>query len=164
MVIWSVLLGIAIAAIALMVIPLWRRKDPVQPRAAFDAQIYRDQLTELELDAERSRITPDQAASARTEIARRLLATTSDGAPDEESAGRLTSEGAKAVSHAARRGLSVFVALAVPIATFGVYMIVGSPHLPARPAAEMKAQLPASINTARGSTQADGAALITQLG
>ena len=100
--IWFVLLGIAAAAIALMIIPLWRRTYGDQPRAAFDAKIYRDQLTELELDAERSRITPDQAASARTEIARRLLATTSDGKrPDgkhsEETTERLTADGAKAI-------------------------------------------------------------------
>ena len=84
MVIWFVLFGIAAGAIALMVIPLWHRTDAAQPRSAFDAQIYRDQLTEVELDAERGRITPDQAASARSEIARRLLATTSDGKSNEE--------------------------------------------------------------------------------
>ena len=162
--IWFVLLGIAAAAIALLVIPLWRRTDGAQPRAAFDAQIYRDQLTELELDAERSRITPDQAASARTEIARRLLAATSEQEPDEETTGRLTAGGAKAISHGARRGLSVFVALAVPIAAFGVYLIVGSPHLPARPAAEVRAPLPTTIDSGQDSTQLNGSAEVAQLG
>jgi len=162
--IWLVLLGIAIAAIALMVIPLWRTTGGAQPRAAFDARIYRDQLSELELDSERERITPDQAASARTEIARRLLAATADGKPGEEAAERLTGKGAKAVSHAARRGVSVFVALVVPIAAFGVYMIVGSPHLPARPAAEMRAQQSAAKNPAQDFTQDGGADLIAQLG
>ena len=167
--IWFVLLGIAAAAIALMIIPLWRRTYGDQPRAAFDAKIYRDQLTELELDAERSRITPDQAASARTEIARRLLATTSDGKrPDvkhsEETTERLTADGAKAISQGARRGLSIFVALAVPIATFGIYLIVGSPYLPAQPAAKMKAQFAAANDPAQDPGQSDGAAQVTQLG
>jgi cytochrome c-type biogenesis protein CcmH len=164
MVIWFVLLGIAITAIALMVIPLWRRRDAVQPRAAFDAQIYRDQLNELELDAERARITPDQAASARTEIARRLLASAPDEGADGQPGGRLTADGAKAVSRAARRGISVFVALSVPIAAFGVYMIIGSPHLPGRPAAEMRAELSASKDGPQDSMQATGAALVAQLG
>lgn len=162
--IWFVLLGIAAAAISLMIIPLWRRTYGDQPRAAFDAQIYRDQLTELELDAERSRITPDQTASARTEIARRLLATTSDGKHSGETTERLTADGAKAISQRARVGLSVFVALAMPIATFGIYLIVGSPHLPARPAAEMKAQFAAANDPAQDPGQSDGATQVTQLG
>ena len=163
MVIWFVLLGIAVAAIALMVIPLWRRTDGGQPRAAFDAQVYRDQLTELELDAERGRIAPDQAASARTEIARRLLATESGDMAGEQTSGRLTTDGAAAVSHAARRGISVFVAIAVPIASFGVYMIVGSPHLPARPAAQMAAQMQAQRAAAQPASEDHGAALVAQL-
>lgn len=162
--IWFFLLGIAVAAIALMVVPLWRRTGGAQPRAAFDAQIYRDQLTELEQDAERQRITPDQAASARTEIARRLLAATSDEIPQEDAAKRMSPEGAQTVSHATRRGISVFVALAVPIGAFGVYLIMGSPHLPGRPAAEMRAQIEAARDQARNMTQADGVALVERLG
>lgn len=158
--IWSVLLGIAVLAMALMVLPLWRRTEGDQPRSAFDAQVYRDQLSEVELDADRGRITPDQAASARTEIARRLLAATADDSATSGEAGRLTASGAAASTRAARRGISVFVALAVPIATFGVYLIIGSPHLPARPAAEVKAELGTPSNPA----QADGTALITRLG
>lgn len=155
MVIWFVLIGITAAATALMFIPLWRRTHSAQPRSAFDAQIYRDQLSEVEIDAKVGRITPEQAASARTEIARRLLAATSGALPDEG-----TADNADSSTHMARRGISVFVAFAVPIAAFGVYLIVGSPHLPGRPAVEMRAQLP----TTQDPAQAEGAALVERVG
>ena len=153
MVIWFVLIGITAAATALMFVPLWRRTHGTLPRSAFDAQIYRDQLSEVTLDAEGDRITPEQASSARTEIARRLLAATSGGNPQAEPT-------EKASAQMARRGITVFVALAVPIASFGLYLIVGSPHLPGRPAVEMRAQLPATQDPA----QAEGAALVERVG
>ena len=63
MTIWFVLLGIAVLAIALLVVPLWRRSGDGPSRAAFDAQVYRDQLAELqqttkELDEIRERLVP----------------------------------------------------------------------------------------------------------
>lgn len=141
MTLWFILAGIALTAIILLVAPLWRapRHDP--SRTAFDAQIYRDQLVEIERDAERGQISPEQAATARTEIARRLLAVT-DGDPKagDISSAHATAEGTRDAARAARRGISVFVGLAVPLAAFGVYIIMGSPHLPSRPGLETQAR------------------------
>lgn len=153
--IWIVLLGIAVAAIALLLVPLWRRSESAQSRAAFDAQIYRDQLAEIELDAERERITPEQAASARAEIARRLLAATSA----ENSSGEQPAQ-----APAARRGVAILVACAVPVAAFGVYAMIGSPDLPGRPAAEVMAQRSAADGRAHDASGGNGAALVAQLG
>lgn len=43
------------------------------PAAAFDLQVYRDQLRELDRDVERGVLTEDEAGRARTEVSRRIL-------------------------------------------------------------------------------------------
>jgi cytochrome c-type biogenesis protein CcmH len=142
MTLWIVLFAVAALSMILVVAPLWRRGRHDMSRAAFDAQVYRDQLAEVERDAGRGALSPEEAAAARTEIARRLLATQADAADAEAPAGHVSADAVRAASNASRRGIAAFVAVAVPVAAFGVYLIVGSPHLPGRPAAEMRAQLP----------------------
>jgi cytochrome c-type biogenesis protein CcmH len=156
MTLWLILAAIAAVAILLLVAPLWRRPKQNPARAAFDAQIYRDQLIEIERDSERGQITAEQAATARTEIARRLLAVTD--APDRtnESTEHMTEEGARHAAQASRRGIAVFVGLAVPIAAFGVYLVMGSPHLPSQPGLEAQARAPEK-------KPSDGAAETTRL-
>lgn len=162
MALWLTLTGIAAIAILLLVAPLWRRPRPNQSRGAFDAQIYRDQLSEIERDLERGQVSSEQAATARTEIARRLLTVTeNDRSTANGSSDHITRAGAHEAAQASRRGIAVFVGLAVPIAAFGVYVMVGSPHLPARPAAEMQVQAPAKSPSASG---LDTARLVAQLG
>jgi cytochrome c-type biogenesis protein CcmH len=138
-VIWIVLIGLALAATVAMFFPVWRRNHGGPSRDSFDAQIYRDQLEEVEADSEAGRISADQAASARTEIARRLLAISA-------SADDHTTEEASASFQGGRRGIATILAVALPVASFGVYMAVGSPNLPGRPAAEVKAEMsPAEV-------------------
>ena len=53
------------AALALLLPPLLRRHGRAAPRHAYDLEIYRDQLRELDRDAERGLIGAGQHASAR---------------------------------------------------------------------------------------------------
>lgn len=161
MAVWLILVAMAVTAILLLVAPLWRSPKHNLTRADFDAQIFRDQLVEIERDAERGQITPEQAATARTEIARRLLAVT-EGEPEagDVASGHMTVEGAQDAARASRRGIAVFVGLAVPIAAFGVYMIVGSPHLPSQPGLETQARAPVKKQRAPG---VDTSQLVAQL-
>ena len=129
MLIWIVLIAIALLAIGIMIIPLWRKTIKHQSREAFDEQIYRDQLTELNRDLERNRITPEQAVSARTEIARRLLAVTEKNKKQTISNNQPRLKEAGNNSNFPKFVLPIFLSLALPIAAFGVYMIIGSPHL-----------------------------------
>ena len=43
-------------------------------RASHDLQVFRDQLREVEADARRGLLSPEEAAATRTEVSRRLLA------------------------------------------------------------------------------------------
>lgn len=101
-----------------------------------DLAVYRDQLAELESDAERGVIDPSQAAAARAEVARRLL---------KQSAA--ASVGGKATKNAVAQTASadnVLLAsvVAVPILSLALYLAVGSPMLPGRPLTERLAQAP----------------------
>ncbi len=68
-----ILTAALVALIALLfVLALMRR--PEAPRAAaFDVQVYRDQLKEVARDAERGVIAPEEAERTRLEISRRML-------------------------------------------------------------------------------------------
>jgi cytochrome c-type biogenesis protein CcmH len=82
-------------------------------------RIYRDQLSEIDADLARGLITAADAASARLEIQRRLLAT--DGGLERAAA----ADGPRSTALPPRVGLGLSAAL--PIAAIGLYMVVGSP-------------------------------------
>ncbi len=145
---WLILAAMSAGALALLLPPLlgWRGRDTA-PRAAYDAEIYRDQLAELEHDLERGVLTADQAEAARTEIARRLLAT-------EDSGGQGRDVPARANFCLA----ATLVGIAVPAGAVLLYLILGAPELtdPAKPQAVAASQ-PAQ-------PAEDMSAMVTELG
>jgi cytochrome c-type biogenesis protein CcmH len=99
-----------------------------------DLDVYRDQLDELQADAERGVIEADQAAAARAEIARRLLKQAADEAP--------ASRGGAPKHSAFAEKLLLACAAAVPVFSLILYLAVGSPGLPGNPLAERLASAP----------------------
>lgn len=99
-----------------------------------DLDVYRDQLDELQSDAERGVIDPGQAAAARAEIARRLLKQAAFEAPASR---------AGVAKHTPVADKLLFVsAAAVPILGLFLYLAVGTPGLPGSPLAERLASAP----------------------
>lgn len=84
--------------------------------------VYRDQLGELDRDAERGLIAPSAIEAARAEIGRRIL---------KAAAAARSGQGLR-IGRAARMVGTVGI-LAVPLVGWGVYAIVGSPDLPSQP-------------------------------
>src|SRR5262245_26735939 len=76
-----------ILALARPLVAPARRSDAGERHAA-DVEVYRDQLGEIDTDMRRGLISDSEAAAARLEIARRLLA--SAAAADTPSAGPAT--------------------------------------------------------------------------
>ena len=118
------LLALAIAAVTLVVVatvvlPLMKGARAAPERAAFDRAVYRDQLKELERDRARGLIDGDEAAAARLEIERRLLAA------DAPAAAALPSAGSPM--------LAVALALLLPAAAAGIYLALGAPTVPDAP-------------------------------
>lgn len=111
--------GTTLLALALVLGPLLRPEPAPASRAACNEAVYRDQLEELERDVARGIVRRHEAAGARLELQRRLLAAANDEEP--------------AVAAARRPLLAVGVALLVAVSAAAVYLRVGSPGLPDDP-------------------------------
>ncbi len=91
--------------------------------AAADLSVYRDQLNEIEADRSRGLLGEAEAAAARTEISRRLLAR-AEGADKAPAAGNQDGK--------LRNAGRVFfgTAIIVPLMAMGIYLANGAPGLP----------------------------------
>jgi cytochrome c-type biogenesis protein CcmH len=112
------------AAILCALWPLSRRRSGPEGQARAIA-FHKAQLAEIDRDVERGQLPPGEAAGARAEAARRLIAA-SDAAKAAPGAGD-----GRALSRA--RAAVVIVFLAIPAVTFGLYARLGSPGLPDQP-------------------------------
>ncbi|MDJ0822208.1 MAG: c-type cytochrome biogenesis protein CcmI [Paracoccaceae bacterium] len=110
------LLGAAVSA--LLVLALLRGRRDTGPAEAFDLQVYRDQLAEIERDAAKGSIVPEEAERLRTEVSRRIL--TADAKAQTEAAGAAQPQGAAMVMAA------VMVAVVLG-GGFWLYSAIGAP-------------------------------------
>jgi len=102
---------------------LLRRYGVSQTRRAFDLEVYRDQLGEIEGDLERGLITADQAEAARIEVQRRVLTL---GGPEEP-------DGAPSAPGRQYRWIAFgTIGIGVPALALVLYFSVGSPGLPSQ--------------------------------
>jgi cytochrome c-type biogenesis protein CcmH len=121
MVLTLVLATLAGSTLVLLVLPLLRRTRFMIERNEFDRAVYRDQLRELDRDVGRGVLTDTEAASARLEIQRRLLATD------------IRSAGSPAVRSGSSPVLASLVALLVAGGAAAVYLVLGAPGIPDTP-------------------------------
>ncbi|ASP22431.1 cytochro_ccmI: cytochrome c-type biogenesis protein CcmI [Antarctobacter heliothermus] len=70
---WIVTGTSAVLAAAALVLALLRGRRATGPAEAYDLEVYRDQLREVDADAARGKIAPEEAERLRVEISRRLL-------------------------------------------------------------------------------------------
>ncbi len=130
---WFIAVGIAVLAALLISAPLFKAGNAVASVGANDAEVYRDQLSEVDRDEKSGLIDGNEARQARTEIARRLIA-----ASDHE--GDATSAGLK---RSVALSLAVFLCLLVPIGGTLLYERMGQPKEPDQPlAARMNSPRP----------------------
>jgi cytochrome c-type biogenesis protein CcmH len=123
---WVVLAVMTIAAAAALLVP-WRRQSGALPRAAYDLEIYRDQLNELEREKSRGLIGDREAAAARAEIARRALAADAAAKGPAASSSSLPTP-------------AFAVAVLAPVAALALYLFMGSPGIPGQPFVERLAE------------------------
>lgn len=70
---WIATVVLALALSGLLVAALLRGQRSTGPAEAFDLQVYRDQLTEVDREVQRGVISAEDAERLRTEISRRIL-------------------------------------------------------------------------------------------
>lgn len=113
---WIVAVGLAVFVTATLALAILRRAPDARPPAAYDLDVYRDQLREVERDVARNVLSEADANRVRTEVSRRILA--ADAAI--QATGHTTG----------RRGGVVVAALLVAVfvgGSFGVYLQIGAP-------------------------------------
>jgi cytochrome c-type biogenesis protein CcmH len=122
MTLWLVFALMTAAAIFAVLLPLGLRTRA--PADGSDTNVYKDQLAEIDRDAEAGLIGAPEAEAARVEISRRLLA----------AADRPRSPAVQ--SRVGLRRLAAVLALAgLPALAIAVYLPLGSPRLPDFPLA-----------------------------
>ncbi|MGE5539652.1 MAG: c-type cytochrome biogenesis protein CcmI [Gemmatimonas sp.] len=136
MILWLVLALMTLAALTAVIAPLFTtRAEAEAPRASLDVALFRDQLAELERERADGEIGEAEAAAARREIERRLLA-----------AGRSLKDAdapkPAPTRHAARLRLAAVLAGVLVPGTLLLYLTIGTPQAPAFLAtiAEMRAE------------------------
>jgi len=129
---WVIFAVLTALVLYVLLRPLAGRRTSQESRAAFNATVYRAQFGEIESDRERGLIGEGDAKAARLEIARRLLAIDA-----EERNNRLSP------AHAPIRAITVGLAVALPLAALGLYLIYGSPNISDQP---LNARLEDSAN------------------
>lgn len=135
---WAIFAGLAAFAAAVLLWGFLRRPRALAARVEHDLEVYRAQLDELERERDSGLISEAETEAAKIEIQRRALA--ADQARD----------GAAAARPAGRDAVSAtVVAVAVPLAAFGLYMVLGNPQVPSVPFAERPAP-PAASRQAQG--------------
>lgn len=121
---------VTVAVLALLLAPLLRAPRGGVARAAYDLEVYRDQLRELDADERRGLITAAAREAARREIERRILAL--DLGPQA-----WASAGGSPIR---RFGAAGAILAGVPLAAGAIYLGLGAPGLPDRPLASRAAE------------------------
>jgi cytochrome c-type biogenesis protein CcmH len=150
MVFWLTVLALTAAAIVIGFRPMLRGTGSAAPDRVEDHEhdiaVYRHQLEELAGEEARGSISPVEAAQARNEISRRILAVED----------RLTAAGATGFSTVPRRSgaatLALFALVFVPGLTLIIYTGIGSPAYEAQPLA-MRLEAMRDAAAARNQTQ-----------
>ena len=114
--IWGLMAAIVVAVLAVVLWPVVRTPRVAKDRADYDMEVFQDQLKEIDRDVTRGVLTDTEAASARIEIQRRILA-----------AGRVAAEAHQTSTRANRWSLAGGVAVLVPVVALGIYLSVGTP-------------------------------------
>lgn len=125
MLLWILFAAMTAAVLAVVLAPLARAAGGGDQRRAGSLAVYRDQLEELENDRAGGIIDAEEAAAAKIEISRRLLA------------GAAPSGSGRAGSGLAERWhgrLAIAAAVLLPLFVIGLYLLNGSPGMPAFPA------------------------------
>src|SRR5689334_13924615 len=125
MLLWVCFALMTAGVMAALLRPLWRVDAASLAPAEADLAVYRDQLSEIETDRDRGLIADSEAASAKAEVARRILERAA--APDRVIYKPAAIEGSRS------QWIARAAAALVPIAAVMTYLVVGSPATPDAP-------------------------------
>ncbi len=126
---WIVAIILALGVSGYLAFVLARARKEAAPGEAFDIQVYRDQLKEVERDLARGLISEAEAAQVRTEVSRRLLEA-------DKAAARKIAEGNDGAPAKAQPWLAYLTGALVIAGTLVIYLQIGAPGYPDLPLTE----------------------------
>lgn len=121
---WLTAFVISAIVAAILARPLLRRGNAAQSDHAYDLQVYRDQLAEVENDLGRGVLSLDEAQRTRVEVSRRLLE--ADRALQAETL-------AKGDDRRISLAMAMVLAVLVFAGTFSMYRLIGAGGAPDAP-------------------------------
>lgn len=116
MLFWLITAVLTVLVITALARALVRNADADRPPAAYDLDVYRDQLKEVERDLARGVVSQADAERARTEVSRRILAADAALQKHEQSSGE--------TGGAVLAGVTAAVVIA---GAYGMYLQLGAP-------------------------------------
>ena len=132
MIFWVICAVLTVAVIVATLRPVMQATEHDSNPDSADLQVYKDQLAEVDRDIGRGLLTADEAAAARIEISRRILAVSPrEGDSD---AGPAPANQSSIVFYAA--------AALIVASSLGFYLVLGSPGYSGKPFAERASQPP----------------------
>jgi cytochrome c-type biogenesis protein CcmH len=147
---WMVLTLMTVLAAVGLTIPLVRRRDAAKAGRADTVTVLKDQLGEIEAQAEAGAIPQPEAEALKTDLKRRLLA---EGRRGDDAPARPLPERTLLI-------VALGVVAIVTLAGTGLYLKIGRPDVPAAPALKDGAN-PAAL--AGGHPQGEVGAMVAQL-
>ena len=125
---WIVAGLLTLAALLALLRPLVRLPRPDSDQEPAPA-LLRRQLADIDAELAQGRLTPEQAAAARSDITRRMLAAAERGDPE------ITAAAGRGAETSWRIGAAIGIAAVLPAAAIAVYLAVGTPSAVDRSAA-----------------------------
>jgi cytochrome c-type biogenesis protein CcmH len=136
---WLALAVLTAAVLIAVLRPLLRPAGGLSATAAqADVAVYRDQLAELETDRARGLIGETEAAAAKTEIARRLLASADAARTGDAPTSPLHPDSSP-------RAAAIALAVIAPLLAVALYLFLGAPNIPGQP---LSARAPSPADSA----------------
>jgi cytochrome c-type biogenesis protein CcmH len=118
---WIIAGSLVLVAMTALLVPLVRGTHKDSDHGESVVALFRRQLSNLETELAQGRLDPEEAAEARAEITRRMLAAADQEGDD------LRPGGTRSPEIAWRVGAAVGIAAVLPAAALAVYAAVGTP-------------------------------------
>ncbi len=151
---WALSLFLSLGVAALVCLPLLKGQAAAASRAEHDAQVYRDQLAELDRDLTRGLLDQPAYETTRIEISRRLLAAADEAG--QQRPGAVTTGRSRALALLLMAGLLTGSGL--------LYGLIGTPGAPDRPLALRLAEAEAARQNRPSQEEAEAIAAGLDLG
>ena len=135
---WILAALLTAVAIAAVVVPLFRKSGAAQSADSYDLSIYKSQFKEIDADLKRGLIQPSEAEAARAEVARRVLQAQSaidkeQGTAQISEAHSLSGDRSDRSGMPDLRFVAAVAVLVIPLVSFSVYFLLGSPGAESQP-------------------------------